>query len=113
MGADKPPLYPQPLTGEEEQHGAFIEGIPGYVLTLGLGLLAFGLTIAAWVPDLLVLAYADIPVAFLCFFFSSVVCLGSKRHRGLAFAGVLLNVVALALSLLHLLTANDHPWLWR
>lgn len=113
MSAHKKPRYPLPLSEEEQEHGGFIEGIPGYMLTLGLGGLALGLSIATYLPDLLVLAYADLPVAVVCFITSSMVCMGSKRHRGLAFAGVVLSLIAVVLSTMHLLLFHDHPWFWR
>jgi hypothetical protein len=106
-------MFPPPLSDEEQEHGGFIGGIPGYVLTMGLGLMALSLSGAAFLPDLIVLAYADLPVALVCFLVSSIVCMGSKRHRGLAFTGVLFSVIALVASAMHLLLYHDHPWFWR
>ncbi len=103
-----PPAQHEPDASEE---GPFLEGIPGYLATIGLGGAAFAFPLAAYIPALHILAYVDLPFAFFCFLAASVIGLGSRQRLGLVLLGVLLAACGVLLAALHLLLFSNHPWL--
>lgn len=97
---------------EEEEHGAFLHGVPGYFGALGCGILALGLSSVTYIHALKSMAVVDIPIAVICLFASTLLALGSKSHKGTAFLGVLMSALGAILASAHLLVDHQHPWLF-
>lgn len=95
---------------QEEEHGAFLEGVPGYLGALGCGITALTLATVSYIPDLKVMAMIDLPVGVVCLFASTFLALGSRRKSGLAIWGVIMAALGSILAAVHLLVDLQHPW---
>ena len=95
---------------EEEEHGAFLHGVPGPLAALGCGLTAFGLASVTYIPELKVMAMIDLPVALVCLFAATFLALGSRQKMGMSLTGVVLAAFGAILAAVHLLVDHQHPW---
>ena len=97
--------------GHEPEKGEVIPRIHPALYTLVFGCVCVLLAGMAFVPSLSVVAYFDLPLNFILFLLSGTICLGAGEERGGAIPGVVLAAIGVLVSCLHLLLANDHPWL--
>lgn len=95
---------------EDEEHGAFLHGIPGHLAALGCGLTALGLASVTFIPELKVMAMVDLPVAVVCLFSATFLALGSRQKLGTALLGVIMAALGSILAAVHLLVDHQHPW---
>jgi len=97
---------------EEHESGEVITRIHPAVYTLVAGGFAVVLACLAFVASLNWMAFIDLPVNFVLFLVAGTICLGSGDERPETVPGVVLAGIGVVISCVHLLIANDHPWLY-
>ncbi|MFK5955133.1 MAG: hypothetical protein QM477_01670 [Planctomycetota bacterium] len=102
---------PTPPAKDLEEDGSVLEGVPGYLATMCLGIGGLGIALIAYLPELSFVAYIDLPMNFIGFIISAIVGMGARKQIGLAVTGVIFSAAGLILSALHLITVHNHPWI--